>query len=55
MGVGKNKVQVCRHCGNEKSRTGHNGRYTYFCHCLAWREYMGVLTYARAKERKKRS
>jgi hypothetical protein len=55
MGERQSKVQVCRRCGNEKSRTENNGRYTYFCHCLAWREYMGVLAYARAKGRKTRS
>jgi hypothetical protein len=53
MGAGKNKPQICRHCGNEKNRTEHNGRYTYSCHCLAWREYMKVLAYARAKGKKR--
>ncbi len=55
MGAGKNKAQVCSHCGNEKGRTEHNGRYSYYCHCLAWREYMGVLAYARGKGKKARS
>jgi hypothetical protein len=54
MGVTKSKIQVCRDCGNEKTRRERGGRYTYFCHCLVWREQLGVLEHARKKERRKR-
>jgi len=54
MGITKSKIQICRDCGNEKTRRERSGFYTYYCHCLVWREQLKVLEHARKKEKGKR-
>lgn len=54
MGPTKSKIQVCRDCGNEKSRRERGGRYTYYCDCLVWREQLRLLEHARKREKGRR-
>lgn len=50
MGDTRERVHVCRVCGNEQNRRLNRGGYSYFCDCEAWKERMAVLEHARRVE-----
>lgn len=51
---GRQHLRICGSCGQEKSRAVIGGIYRYYCHCLAWKEYLAVLEHARDREQRRR-